>query len=111
MCALSSALSFIQELVVLVFKLFIQDVLENMVTIRLSRGGSKKRPFYHLTVTDSRSARDGRYIERVGFFNPVARGQEERLRVDSDRVEFWLGKGAQTSDRVKTLLKEVAKAA
>lgn len=111
MCALSSALSFVQELVVLVFKLFIQDVLENMVTIRLSRGGSKKRPFYHLTVTDSRSARDGRYIERVGFFNPVARGQEERLRVDSDRVEFWLGKGAQTSDRVKTLLKEVAKAA
>ena len=111
MCALSSAPSFVQELVVLVFKLFIQDVLENMVTIRLSRGGSKKRPFYHLTVTDSRSARDGRYIERVGFFNPVARGQEERLRVDSDRVEFWLGKGAQTSDRVKTLLKEVAKAA
>ncbi len=101
----------LQESVVLVFKLFIQDVLKSMVTIRLSRGGSKKRPFYHLTVTDSRSARDGRYIERVGFFNPVARGQEERLRVDSDRVEFWLGKGAQTSDRVKTLLKEVAKAA
>jgi len=82
-----------------------------MVTIRLSRGGSKKRPFYHLTVSDSRSPRDGRYIERVGFFNPVARGQEERLRVDSARVEFWLGQGAQTSDRVKTLLKEVAEAA
>ena len=57
-----------------------------MVTIRLSRGGAKKRPFYHLTVTDSRNARDGRFIERVGFFNPVARGQEERLRVDTDRV-------------------------
>lgn len=77
-----------------------------MVTIRLSRGGSKKRPFYHLTVADSRSARDGRYIERVGFFNPLARGQEERLRVDSDRIEYWLGQGAKTSDRVKGLLKE-----
>ncbi len=82
-----------------------------MVTIRLSRGGSKKRPFYHLTVADSRSARDGRYIERVGFFNPLARGQEERLRVASDRVEFWLGQGATVSDRVQSLLKEVAKAA
>jgi len=82
-----------------------------MVTIRLSRGGSKKRPFYHLTVTDSRCARDGRYIERVGFFNPLARGQEERLRVDTDRVQQWLDKGATTSNRVKTLLKETAKAA
>ena len=82
-----------------------------MVTIRLSRGGSKKRPFYHLTVTDSRCARDGRYLERVGFFNPLARGQEERLRVDTDRVNAWLEKGATTSDRVKTLLKEAAKAA
>jgi small subunit ribosomal protein S16 len=82
-----------------------------MVTIRLSRGGSTKRPFYQLTVTDSRSARDGRYIERVGFFNPIARGQEERLRIEADRVEFWLAKGATTSDRVKSLLKEAAKAA
>lgn len=82
-----------------------------MVTIRLARGGSKKRPFYHLTVADSRSPRDGRYIERVGFFNPLARGQEERLRVDSDRIDYWLGQGAQTSDRVKSLLKETAKAA
>ncbi len=57
-----------------------------MVTIRLARGGAKKRPFYHLTVTDSRNARDGRFIERIGFFNPVARGQEERLRVDLERV-------------------------
>ncbi|TVP56917.1 MAG: 30S ribosomal protein S16 [Halomonadaceae bacterium] len=79
-----------------------------MVTIRLSRGGSKKRPFYHLTVTDSRKARDGRFIERVGFFNPVARGQEERLRIDRDRVEHWVGLGAQLSGRVNTLLKETA---
>jgi small subunit ribosomal protein S16 len=82
-----------------------------MVKIRLSRGGSKKRPFYHLTVTDSRSSRDGRFIERVGFFNPIARGQEERLRVDSDRVDYWVGQGAQISDRVKSLIKEAAKAA
>lgn len=82
-----------------------------MVTIRLARGGSKKRPFYHLTVTDSRKARDGRYIERVGFFNPVARGQEERLRVDDERVSYWVGQGAQLSDRVAKLLKDKAKAA
>ncbi|MDX1754455.1 MAG: 30S ribosomal protein S16 [Marinobacter sp.] len=76
-----------------------------MVTIRLARGGSKKRPFYHLTVTDSRKSRDGRFIERVGFFNPVARGQEERLRIDRDRVDYWLGQGAQASERVAQLLK------
>ena len=76
-----------------------------MVIIRLARGGSKKRPFYHLTVTDSRNSRDGRFIERVGFFNPVARGQEERLRVDRERVAFWVGQGAQASDRVAQLLK------
>jgi len=82
-----------------------------MVTIRLARGGSKKRPFYHLTVTDSRNARDGRYIERLGFFNPLARGQEERFRLDGERLQFWLGRGAQLSDRVKTLVKESQKAA
>ncbi len=82
-----------------------------MVTIRLARGGSKKRPFYHLTVTDSRRARDSRYIERVGFFNPIARGQEQRLRVDIDRVEHWVGLGAQLSERVSTLVKEAKKAA
>ncbi|MDX1799900.1 MAG: 30S ribosomal protein S16 [Marinobacter sp.] len=76
-----------------------------MVIIRLARGGSKKRPFYHLTVTDSRKARDGRFIERVGFFNPVARGQEERLRVDQARIDHWVALGAQTSDRVAQLLK------
>jgi small subunit ribosomal protein S16 len=75
-----------------------------MVTIRLSRSGAKKRPFYHLTVTDSRNARDGRFIERVGFYNPVARGQEERLRVDRDRIQYWQGQGAQLSARVEKLL-------
>ena len=82
-----------------------------MVTIRLARGGSKKRPFYHLTVTDSRNARNGRFIERVGFFNPVARGQEERLRVDNDRIQYWQGQGAQLSDRVAKLVKDAAAAA
>ena len=82
-----------------------------MVTIRLARGGSKKRPFYHLTVTDSRTSRDGRFIELVGFFNPVARGNEERLRVDNARVDHWVAQGAQLSDRVAKLLKESAAAA
>ena len=82
-----------------------------MVTIRLSRGGSKKRPFYHLTVTDSRTSRDGRFIERVGFFNPIARGQEERLRVDLGRVDHWISNGATVSERVATLVKEARKAA
>ena len=82
-----------------------------MVTIRLSRGGSKKRPFYHFTVTDNRNARDGRFIERIGFFNPLARGQAERLRVDFERVDHWIGLGATTSDRVKQLLKDARKVA
>jgi len=84
--------------------------VQRMVTIRLSRGGAKKRPFYHITVADSRNARDGRFIERIGFFNPVARGQEERLRVNLERVEYWVGKGAQTSERVAQLLKDARKA-
>jgi len=77
-----------------------------MVTIRMSRGGSKKNPFYNIVVTDSRNRRDGRYLERVGFYNPQARGQEEALRVDSARVQYWLGQGAQTSDSVAQLLKK-----
>ena len=76
-----------------------------MVTIRLARGGSKKRPFYHLTVADSRKARDGRFVERVGFFNPVATGGEVRLSVNQERVTYWLSKGAQPSERVAQLLK------
>jgi len=76
-----------------------------MVSIRLSRAGAKKRPFYHLVVTDSRNRRDGRYIERLGFFNPVAKGNEEELRIDVERVQYWIGQGAQPSDRVASLLK------
>lgn len=82
-----------------------------MVKIRLSRGGAKKQPFYHIVVADSRRARDGRNIERLGFFNPVARGQEERLRLNLERVDYWTGTGAQVSDRVKTLVSEARKAA
>lgn len=82
-----------------------------MVTIRLSRAGAKKRPYYHIAVADSRNPRDGRYIERVGFFNPIATGGEERLRIDRERVDYWLSKGAQASERVAALLKEQAKAA
>ncbi len=76
-----------------------------MVTIRLARGGAKKRPFYHIVVADSRNRRDGRYIERLGFFNPLAKGQEERLRVDKERVDYWVSKGAKTSERVAALVK------
>ena len=65
-----------------------------MVTIRLSRKGTKKRPFYHIVVTDSRNKRDGRYIERIGFFNPVAAGQEEELRIDLERAKYWQSQGA-----------------
>lgn len=82
-----------------------------MVTIRLARGGSKKRPFFHLTVTDSRKARNGRFIERVGFFNPIACGQEERLRVDNDRIDYWVSQGAQISPRVASLVKDSKAAA
>jgi small subunit ribosomal protein S16 len=77
-----------------------------MVTIRLARGGAKKRPFYHVVVTDSRNRRDGKYIERVGFFNPIARGGEVRLQLKQERLSYWLGHGAQTSDRVASLIKE-----
>ncbi len=82
-----------------------------MVTIRLSRGGAKNRPFYHVVVTDSRNARDGRYIERIGFFNPVARGKEVKLSLDSARVGYWTSKGAQPSERVAKLIKDAQKAA
>ena len=79
-----------------------------MVTIRLSRGGAKKRPFYHVVVADERVKRDGSYIERIGFFNPGATGGEVRLRLDRARAEHWIARGAQPSDRVATLLKEPA---
>ncbi|KGQ54294.1 30S ribosomal protein S16 [Gallibacterium anatis] len=82
-----------------------------MVTIRLSRGGAKKRPFYQIVVADSRYPRDGRFIERIGFFNPIASGKAERLRIDLDRVNDWVSKGASLSDRVATLVKEAQQAA
>ncbi len=81
-----------------------------MVTIRMSRGGAKKRPFYHIVVTDSRARRDGRFIERLGFFNPIATGGEEPLRIDLERLEYWLGQGAQVSERVAQLVKQYRKA-
>ncbi len=80
-----------------------------MVTIRLSRGGAKKRPFYTVVVTDSRNRRDGRYIERLGFFNPIASGQDVRLNLNQERVQYWLGVGAQPSERVSSLIKEYAR--
>lgn len=82
-----------------------------MVTIRLARGGMKKRPFYHLVVSDSRKPRDGRFIERLGFFNPVARGNDERLRLDLERADYWLSQGARATERAADLLKQGRKQA
>ncbi|MDH3633797.1 MAG: 30S ribosomal protein S16 [Gammaproteobacteria bacterium] len=82
-----------------------------MVSIRLARGGSKRRPFYHVVVSDSRRARDGRYIERVGFFNPQARGQEQELKLDDSRIDYWISQGAKPSERVASLIKGARKAA
>ena len=76
-----------------------------MVTIRLARAGAKKRPFYHIVVADSRTRRDGRSIERLGFFNPGAKENEEKLRLDMERADYWIGRGAQPSERVRSLLK------
>lgn len=81
-----------------------------MVKIRLTRGGAKKRPFYHIIVTDSRSARDGRNIERVGFYNPVARGNEKKVEMNVERINHWVSNGAQMSDKVAVLFKETSKA-
>jgi len=80
-----------------------------MVTIRLARTGAKKRPFYHIVAADSRSPRDGRYIERLGFFNPIAQGQEVPLRIDLERVDYWISKGAKMTDRVSDLVKKYRK--
>jgi small subunit ribosomal protein S16 len=77
-----------------------------MVTIRLSRGGTVKRPFYHVVVTDRRNRRDGRYLERLGFFNPIAAGKETALQIDMGRLQYWLGKGAQPSERVSALVSD-----
>ena len=77
-----------------------------MVTIRLSRGGAKRRPFYHIVVTDSRNRRDGRYLERLGYFNPIATGGETELKLDLERTDYWIAQGAKPSDRVSTLIKQ-----
>ena len=82
-----------------------------MVTIRLSRGGAKKKPFYHIDVKDSRRSRDGRYIERIGFYNPSACGAEEALRLDVERITYWKSVGATLSDKVAKLVKDAAKEA
>ena len=80
--------------------------IKNMVKIRLSRGGAKKKPFYHLVATDSRKRRGSGYIERLGFYNPMATGQEIKLRVNNERIDYWLSVGAQKTERVAKLLKE-----
>lgn len=79
-----------------------------MVVIRLARGGAKKRPFFNIVATDSRNARDGRFIERVGYYNPVAAGNEQRFRIATDRLTYWTGNGAQLSPTVARLVKEHA---
>ena len=80
-----------------------------MVKIRLSRGGAKGRPFYHVVVADQRSKRDGRNIENVGYYNPVASGQDKRLELNIERIKHWVSKGAQPTDKVAALVKEVSK--
>lgn len=82
-----------------------------MVVIRLSRGGAKKRPFYHIVVSDRRSARDGRCIERIGYFNPISSGSDVRLHLEHERALYWISKGAQPSDRVRQLIKTFEKQA
>lgn len=76
-----------------------------MVVIRLARGGAKKRPFYHVVVTDKRNKRDGRYIERAGYYNPLAKGQEKKIHLNLEAINSWIAKGAQPSERVLKLLK------
>ena len=85
----------------------LQEAFQAMVTIRLARAGAKRRPFYHVVVADSRSPRGGRFIERIGFYNPIASGKEERLRIDTARVEYWKSHGAQPSDTVARLLRSM----
>ena len=76
--------------------------------LRLARGGTKKRPFYHIVATDHRNKRDGRSLERLGFYNPVAQGQEKRVELDTARVQHWVSQGAQLTDKVRMLVKEVS---
>lgn len=85
-----------------------EDAATNMVSIRLTRGGANKRPYYRIVVSDHRRASNGRCIERIGFFNPLATENEEKLRVDRARVDYWLSKGAKPSERVARLLRQPA---
>ena len=82
-----------------------------MVVIRLARAGTKKRPFYHMVVADSRCSRDGRYVERLGYYNPLARGKEAQVNVNAERLEHWLKQGAQASARVKNVVRQLKKTA
>lgn len=82
-----------------------------MVKIRLTRGGAKKRPFYHIVVTDQRNKRDGRSIERLGYYNPIAAGNDKRVELDTERVKHWVGQGAQLTDKVRELYKEASRQA
>ncbi|MFN3841732.1 MAG: 30S ribosomal protein S16 [Rehaibacterium terrae] len=82
-----------------------------MVKIRLTRGGAKKRPFYHIVVTDQRNKRDGRSIERLGYYNPIASGNQKRVELDTERVKHWVGQGAQLTDKVRELYKEASRQA
>ncbi|MFM1885298.1 MAG: ribosomal protein [Pseudomonadota bacterium] len=82
-----------------------------MVTIRLTRRGARNQPFYHVVVTDSRKRQGGKSLEQVGFFNPVARGNDQKLRLDLPRIDYWVGQGAQPSERVSALVKEFRKQA
>lgn len=87
-----------------------EEITQLMVTIRLARHGSKKSPFYHIHVADRARSRDGRFIERIGYFNPMARGSEQGLRVDLARVDHWVSQGAQPSERVAKLIAQARKA-
>ena len=89
-----------------ILKKYVEERFVNMVKIRLSRGGAKKKPFYHLVATDSRKRRGSGYIERLGFFNPMATGQEIKLHINQERIDYWISVGAQTSERVSKLLKQ-----
>ena len=103
-------IDFIHEAAIIFsFNISQEQYSRSMVVIRLSRGGVKKRPFYKIVVTDSRKRRDSAFVERIGYFNPIARGQEQRLFVQHDRVEYWRKQGVQMSERVRSLIKQSLK--
>ena len=101
----------VSALVSMFFQNFSEFEVLTMVVVRLARGGAKARPFFNIVVTDKRSRRDGNFIERIGFYNPIARGQEESIRLNQDRLTYWRGVGAQVSPTVERLIKQAGKAA